>query len=56
MSELRKMASMPSLRSLELKRRLSFNVNVRQWPTRAKDWFMEGYRASGDFDKRLASV
>ncbi|KAF9636895.1 hypothetical protein BFW01_g7791 [Lasiodiplodia theobromae] len=47
---------MPSLRSLQLKRRLSFDINVRQWPTKAKDWFMEGYRASADFDKRLGSM
>lgn len=56
MTELKRMASMPSLRSLQLKRRLSFDINVRQWPTKAKDWFMEGYRASADFDKRLGSM
>lgn len=57
MTELKKMASMPSLRSASsLKRRLSINVNVRQWPSKAKDWFMEGYRSSSDFDKRLGSM
>ncbi|KAL1633674.1 hypothetical protein SLS56_002822 [Neofusicoccum ribis] len=58
MPELRKMASMPSLSSASLKRRLSFNVhvNVKQWPSRAKDWFLEGYRSSADFDKRLGSM